>query len=305
METEPARRAGHDDLRTVSERIETLLEASTTAGAVQRQRAEELVGLVTDLYGNGLERILHILDSLGRLDDDALAALVGDDLVSGLLLVHGLHPYPVEQRIEAALTRVRPYLGSHGGNVELVDVDELGVVTLRLLGSCDGCPSSAVTLQLAVEGAVEDAAPEITGIEVVTPTSPQTAGLISVDSLRSRLGETPPGDVEWTTLPGLAQMVPGEVAGFSVGNVDVFACAVDGGRFVYRDVCPRCGGSLAGTAISESDGQIAVRCPTCHIGYDVRRAGANIAGGPEHLDPLPALESGGEWRVAVPVQVSA
>ena len=166
-----------------------LLEASSTGGAVQRQRAEELVGLVTDLYGNGLERVLHILDGMGRLDDDAVAALARDDLVSGLLLVHGLHPYPIEQRIEAALTRVRPYLGSHGGNVELIGVDDMGVVRLRLLGSCDGCPSSAVTLQLAVEGAVEDAAPEITGIEVETPTTEQTPGLISIDSLRSRLGD--------------------------------------------------------------------------------------------------------------------
>jgi Fe-S cluster biogenesis protein NfuA/nitrite reductase/ring-hydroxylating ferredoxin subunit len=289
----------------VSDRIEVLLEASSTGGAVQRRRAEELVGLVTDLYGNGLERVLQILDGMGRLDDDAVAALAGDDLVAGLLLVHGLHPYPVEQRIEAALTRVRPYLGSHGGNVELVGVDDMGVVRLRLLGSCDGCPSSAVTLQLAVEGAVEDAAPEITGIEVETPNTEKTPGLISIDSLRSRLGDIAPGDVEWTSLPGLAEMSSGEIGGFTVGEYAVFACAVGENRFVYRDVCPRCAGSLAGTAMSGTGEQISVRCPTCQTGYDVRRAGANIAGGPEHLDPLPALESGGEWRVAVPVSVSA
>src|SRR6476620_25894 len=117
METEPARGSGHDDLRAVSDRIETLLEASSTGGAVQRQRAEELVGLVTDLYGSGLGRVLDILSGMGRLDDEAVAALADDDLFAGLLLVHGLHPYPIEQRIEAALTKVRPYLGSHGGNV--------------------------------------------------------------------------------------------------------------------------------------------------------------------------------------------
>jgi Fe-S cluster biogenesis protein NfuA/nitrite reductase/ring-hydroxylating ferredoxin subunit len=289
----------------VSDRIEMLLEASSTGGAVQRQRAEELVGLVTDLYGNGIERILRVLDGLGVLDDGAVAALANDDLVSGLLIVHGLHPYPIEQRIENALSRVRPYLGSHGGNVELVGVDDLGVVKLRLLGSCDGCPSSAVTLQLAVEGAVEDAAPEITGIEVETPTTEKTPGLISIDSLRSRLGDGGPAEVEWTSLPGLAEMSTGEIGGFTVGGYDVFACAVDANRFVYRDVCPRCAGSLAGTTMAGTGEQVAVRCPTCGTGYDVRRAGANIAGGPEHLDPLPALESGGEWRVAVPATVSA
>ena len=295
-----------DDLKAVGDRIEVLLEASSSGGAIQRERAEELVGLLSNLYGTGLERVLQILDDLGALNDETVAALVGDELVSGLLLVHGLHPYPVETRVEAALARVRPYLGSHGGDVELLGVDQAGVVRLRLLGSCDGCPSSAVTLQLAVEGAVEDAAPEIRGIEVETPASSRTAGLIPVDSLRARLGEAPRADdVEWTSLPDLARLVSGEVAGFAVGGLDLFVCALDGNRFVYRDVCPHCAGSLAGTAMSGSGEQICVRCPTCGTGYDVRRAGASIAGGPEHLDPLPALETAGEWRVAVPVSVSA
>ena len=63
---------------------------------------------------------------------------------------------------------MRPYLGSHGGDVELLEVTDDGVVRLRLLGSCDGCPSSSVTLKLAVEDAIEAAAPEVTGIEVET-----------------------------------------------------------------------------------------------------------------------------------------
>jgi Fe-S cluster biogenesis protein NfuA/nitrite reductase/ring-hydroxylating ferredoxin subunit len=301
--TNPGRGDELVDLRAVGERIEVLLEASASGGAVHRQRAEEMVGLVTDLYGAGIERILEIFDSAGLLDDRMVGALVDDELVASLLLVHGLHPYSVDQRVEAALERVRPYLGSHGGDVELLGVDDDGVVRLRLLGSCDGCPSSAVTLQLAVEGAVEDAAPEITGIEVETPAKSTAGGLISVDSLRSRLETT--GDVEWTPMPELAAMVSGDVAGFEVAGQRVFACALDGQRFVYRDVCPRCAGSLAGTVMSGRGEHVSVRCPTCATQYDVRRAGANIAGGPEHLDPLPALQSDEEWRVAVPSPVSA
>ena len=85
-----------------------------------RERAEELVRQVTDLYGAGLERILEILDEPGKLDDATLAALAADDLVASLLLVHGLHPHDVETRVAAALDGVRPYLGSHGGDVELL-----------------------------------------------------------------------------------------------------------------------------------------------------------------------------------------
>ena len=185
--------AGWVGLHETGERINTLLEASAAGGVVARERAEELVRLVADLYGAGLERVLTILHEGGRLGDDMLAALAADDLVSSLLLVHDLHPYDVQTRVEQALDSVRPYLGSHGGDVELLGVSDDGVVRLRLLGSCDGCASSSVTLKLAVEGAIEAAAPEVVGIEVETPaeSDPVTAGpVISVESLWSRVGET-------------------------------------------------------------------------------------------------------------------
>lgn len=297
----------HQAPEELVERVQELLGSlDEIADPVAQQRVQELIGTVLELYGAGLERVLGIVDDAG---DDALPireALLDDGVVSSLLLIHGLYPISLEERVVEALDSVRPFLASHGGNVELLGVDDGGVVRLRLLGSCDGCPSSAVTLQLAVEGAVEDAAPEITGIEVETPTSARSAGLISIDSLRSRLGEpTPAGDVDWRDLPGAAEMRSGEIGGFNVEGVDVFVCAVDDDRFVYRDVCARCAGSLGGTALSWSDERVFVRCPTCGTAYDVRRAGTNVDGGPEHLDPLPVLMSGGEWRVALPAGVSA
>ncbi len=94
--------------------------------------------------------------------------LVADDLVASLLLVHGLHPHDLRRRVADALDRVRPYLGSHGGDVHLLDI--VGdAVQLQFAGSCKSCPSSAVTLELAVEDAIRAAAPEVSSIEVVTP----------------------------------------------------------------------------------------------------------------------------------------
>jgi Fe-S cluster biogenesis protein NfuA len=60
---------------------------------------------------------------------------------------------------------MRPFLASHGGNVELVSVEE-GVARLRLEGSCNGCPSSAATLEHALKEAIEEAAPDLLGLEV-------------------------------------------------------------------------------------------------------------------------------------------
>jgi Fe-S cluster biogenesis protein NfuA len=156
------------NLRGTGDRIEQLLdELRATADPRACDRAEELLRLVTDLYGAGLARVLELA---GATSPDLVGELIADDLVASLLLVHGLHPEPLAGRVEAALAHVRPLLSSHGGGVELLELDEeAGAVRLRLLGSCDGCPSSAVTLQSAVEAAILDAAPEIVCIDVDGP----------------------------------------------------------------------------------------------------------------------------------------
>jgi Fe-S cluster biogenesis protein NfuA len=151
-----------DDLQAVGDRIERLLDGLRVAVIPREyEHVEEVVRLVTELYGAALERILAMAGP------DVVPDLLADELVAGLLLVHGLHPHDLSSRVDAALASVRPFLQHHEGDVELLDVDEsVGAVHLRLLGSCDGCPSSAVTLQLAVERAIREAAPEVAIIDV-------------------------------------------------------------------------------------------------------------------------------------------
>jgi Fe-S cluster biogenesis protein NfuA len=154
------------NLRAVGDRIESLLDELRAATDPRSyELAEELLRLVTELYGAGLSRLVE-------LAPDRTDAFLGDELVASLLLVHGLHPDALVTRVERALDSVRPFLGQHGGDVELLDIDETaGAVHLRLLGSCDGCPSSAITLQHAVEGAIVEAAPEIVIIDVEQPST--------------------------------------------------------------------------------------------------------------------------------------
>jgi Fe-S cluster biogenesis protein NfuA len=161
------------DIRAAGDRIERLLD-QLRAGADPQSyaRAEELLRLVTELYGAGLARIVALV---GEEDPRLLGRLADDELVASLLMVHELHPDSIEARVQKALETVRPFLAGHGGDVELLGLDESrGAVHLRLLGSCDGCPSSSVTLQLAVERAIVEAAPEVVTIEVEQPT---TAGV--------------------------------------------------------------------------------------------------------------------------------
>ncbi len=157
------------NLRATGERIEeALVELESRADPRTLGLAEELLRLVSELYGAGLSRIMELV---GDWNPELREMLAADDLVASLLLVQGLHPESLDSRVEQALVSVRPFLAQHGGDVELLGIDdEVGAVKLRLLGSCDGCPSSATTLKGAVETAIIEAAPEVVRIVVEEPT---------------------------------------------------------------------------------------------------------------------------------------
>jgi Fe-S cluster biogenesis protein NfuA len=175
------------DLRAVGSRIEELLGQIRSAGdPATGEAAEEVVRLVVELYGAALARVVE----LGG--DGLLERLVADELVASLLILHGLHPKDTETRVVEALDRVRPYLGSHAGGVVLLGVDPEGVVRLRLEGSCDGCPSSTMTVKLAIERAIEEAAPEVTAVEVENLTGEREPRLLQIQPLRREWQEPCP-----------------------------------------------------------------------------------------------------------------
>jgi Fe-S cluster biogenesis protein NfuA len=157
------------DPGTIGARIEALLEGFTDPEA--QQRAEQLAGVLVDFYGEALARMVAGVEEADVTGNELLAQLSKDDFLSSLFVLHDLHPETVEARVVRALDGVRPYLGSHAGGVEIVgyepDDQEAGVVvTLHLSGSCDGCPSSLITVKTAIEKAIFDAAPEVSRVEV-------------------------------------------------------------------------------------------------------------------------------------------
>lgn len=296
--------------RAAGDRIQALLDASASGGAAARERAEQLVREITDLYGAGLQRLLALAVRAAPEVGDDIAA---DDLVASLLLVHGLHPHPVERRIAAALDTVRPYLGSHGGDVHLLDVDG-DVVRLQFSGSCRSCPSSAVTLELAVEDAVRAAAPEISSIEVVAQQSETgTAGasaVISAESLLDRVRAGVHVPAAWHPVPTLSELAPGEVGGFRVAGTTVLACRVGDDVYAYQDRCGGCAESLAGAVLHRrmASADVVLRCPRCHAHFDVVHAGAPIdetPGSTAHLEPIPVLIRSGVLSMALPRSTAA
>ena len=118
-------------VQKVSARVEELLDALKSGGfGGAASAAEELVSLLVGLYGDGLGRVMAVLAEAGPEGEAIIAKLADDPLVESLLLLHDLHPLDVDARIQRALDRVRPYLGSHAGGVEYLGVAD-GIARLN------------------------------------------------------------------------------------------------------------------------------------------------------------------------------
>ena len=273
------------------------------AGA--RALAQEVVGAVIAMYGDGLRRIIEALERAGEAGAAILDELSEDGAVASLLLIHDLYPVGLEERVLEALETIRPYMESHGGNVELVGIDG-GVARLALQGSCNGCAASRATLELAIKQALEEHAPDLVGLEVEGVGEPAVAGL-ELPMVRSAAPELPmvhsgvsePPVVEekparWVPLDDAQGLVNGELRVLEVEGAMLLLANVEGTLLAYRDCCASCGGPLHD---GELDGHM-LRCASCEVEFDLPRAGRAAGGEPLQLTPVPLLASDA-IRVAV------
>ena len=155
-----------------------------------RDRVLALLDAVDVLHRHALERLGELLGPEGiarvRSRDPAVAWLFDAYAVG------------IDERAaaEAALERVRPYIHSHGGRLELLEA-RAGVVRVRLSGSCSGCTASAVTLRSGVEEALRDGFPGFAAMEVeeddALPHPPPGPTLLQIESLLPMVDDRPAG----------------------------------------------------------------------------------------------------------------
>ena len=271
------------DTEQLVERVQELQAALETCGeSVPRGLAEELVSAVVQMYGAGLERIVGSVSEAGPDGEQIAASLADDPLVATLLLIHDLHPVSLEQRVQQALDSVRPYMESHGGNVELLSLED-GVARIHLRGSCSDCSASSVTLELAIKQALEEAAPDLEGLEV-EGVSPQALPVVLSEPgavvVRRRIGRV--------TRRRIARR--GQRGGRRPGRRQR-------GRqlLAYRDRCASCGAPL-------HDGLLlagALSCPECARSFFLPRAGRSMDDDRIQLEPVPLLREQGRVKVAL------
>lgn len=164
-------------------KIEELLErASALADADARATALELVQSFMDLQGAAITRVMEILIESGESGRSVLAKLGKDPVVCGLMVLYGVHPVTLADRVKGAIEQVTPQLRKNSASVELIDVTETAV-RIKLETTAHGCGSSPDAAKQLVEQAIREAAPEIA--EVIAEGAPSNAtGFISVNMIK-------------------------------------------------------------------------------------------------------------------------
>ena len=146
--------------------IEHLLnKIESEADPSLRTTVQELVQLVMDLHGSGLERILEVIRASGDGSESLIQKLGRDELVSSVLTLYGLHPENLEARVTRALDKARVRLRAHEGEVELLSIQD-GAVRLLLHANGHSCGSTTQALKGILEEAVYQGAPDITGLVI-------------------------------------------------------------------------------------------------------------------------------------------
>jgi Fe-S cluster biogenesis protein NfuA/nitrite reductase/ring-hydroxylating ferredoxin subunit len=278
-------RAGNklDALNEAGKRIQELVEQiDALPDSPARVLFQECLESVLKFYGYGLERILQIV-ATGPEGKKVYGDLIRDGAVRGLLLIHDLYPVDIETRLREALDKVRPYLESHGGNVELIDLTN-DVARLRLQGTCKSCASSTVTLELAIRHAIEDACPDLMGFEV------EGVAASSAPADAAPQAKRP----DWLTIENAPQLENDAGMSVRVAGLRLIICRVNGSFYAYRNNCPTCNAPLNPGIV---DGAL-LRCGLGHK-YDVRQAGRCPDNPGVHLDPFPLLVQDGLVKVAM------
>ena len=247
----------------------------------------QLDTLVRTLEREGDERALMLLDLVDAVHRPGLAALAAGDLqhpaAQALLAMYALGDADDEELVEEALEQVRPYINSHGGEVELVSVDD-GVVRVRMSGACRGCAASAMTLQRGIEEALRAGYPGFR--EVVAEDPEGEPKLLQLEDLRRPVFE----EVEPPPC--------GQLRALTLDDVPLLLANVEGEVFAFRNGCAADGLPLEGSRLTD-DGILV--CPWHNCAYDAR-TGKRVDGeGDAGLAVIPVAAQNGRVQVAVNV----
>jgi len=280
--------------RPLTERLEDLLqELDSRIQELERlpypqirDQVFHVLQLIDRAHRPGLTEIARLLKGAGAWEE-----VLEHEPSRLLLTLYDLVPFDERAQAELAVEAVRPYIRSHGGEIEILEVEN-GKVRVRLRGSCDSCAASAATLEHGVLAALKEGFPGFSAL--VVDDSPGGGPEPASDLVPLR----GPVFTDLLALADLQDRVPKLVRSDREGGRSVLVVRVDEGIFAYGPACAACGVSLEGGKVS---GTVLV-CPFNNCAFDVRTGrradGAEAPG----LGVYPVTAREGRVLLAVDVQ---
>ena len=148
----------------------------------QKTAGRQLVQLLMDVHGQGLERMLELIFESRESGSALIDRLGNDDVAGGLLLLYSLHPDALETRVQTAIERIRPRLRKLSCAIELLSIEN-AVVRVQLTKGGHSCGSSTRELQSMVEGGIYELAPDIAALEILGLEQPASTGFVALETL--------------------------------------------------------------------------------------------------------------------------
>jgi hypothetical protein len=166
----------------VSRLSELLVQYEQTPAGLQKDAGKQLIQLLMDVHGHGLERIVEIIFESGESGSDLIDRLAKDEAAGGLLLLYSLHPDALDARVHNALERLRPRLRKLSCAIDLLSIDE-GAVRVAITKGGHACGSSSKEVRAMIESGVYELAPDVTTLEILGLEEPVASGFVALDSL--------------------------------------------------------------------------------------------------------------------------
>ncbi len=273
------------------------------------QAIKELETLIGTLERDEDERALLLLQLVDAIHRPAIELIHAGELdhpiAQALLSMYDLAPVEEQILVEEVLDEVRPYIESHGGDLELLEVDE-GVVHVRLSGSCSGCAASAITLKRGVEDALREKYEPFTELVSHEPEGDGAAEeengggpqLLQIEGLTPAPRKLRRPVFEDAGM--LEDLAPDEMKAVEVDGASILIVNIAGEPYAFKNFCPiddrrlpLDGGRLTGNVLV---------CPWHNCGYDARsgKRADNETDQPD-LAVVPIALREGKLQVAVNV----
>lgn len=238
------------------------------------------------VHRQGIARLLELIRTTGG--QNALDSITADPIVHTFVDLYDLPEASEREQVERALESVYPYIESHGGKLELLDVRD-GRVQVRLSGSCGSCPGSAGTLQRVVEESLREGFPGFTALVAEDP--------IPLQRMSIQLGPSLLRRPRWVDVGTVEEFSPGEMRALWPEGQGVLVVRIDGEIYAHRNGCPP--DSALALHLGELDGTTLV-CPWHGCRYDIRTGKRLDAEG--KLGVLPVAVKDGVVKVAMGIE---